>query len=91
MNSLNNNPGDGNLNRGVQAQEEPVIQEVYEAEPDDYNFQPQLREVDEVELRNLSAIREETTVDTRVYKVAALFLINPISVRKLLRSPTANF
>ncbi|MBQ1925831.1 MAG: hypothetical protein II180_06925 [Proteobacteria bacterium] len=75
LNSLNNNPGDGNLNRGVQAQEEPVIQEVYEAEPDDYNFQPQLREVDEVELRNLSAIREETTVDTRVYKVAALFLI----------------
>lgn len=78
MNSLNNYPGNGNLNADVQSQEEPIIQEVYEPEPDDYNFQPQLREVDEVELRNLSAIREETTVDTRVYKVAALFLIAAI-------------
>ncbi len=75
LNSLSNNPGDGKLNVGMQSQEEPVIQEVYEPEPDDYNFEPQIREVDEEELRNLSAIREETQVDTRVYKVSAAFLI----------------
>ncbi len=76
LNSLNNYPGNGNQNGlGTQSQEEPVIQEVYEPEPDDYNYQPQLREVDEVELRNLSAIHEEDTVDTRVYKVSAMFFI----------------
>jgi hypothetical protein len=78
LNSLSNNPGNGNqdgLNGNVQSQEEPIIQEVYEPEPDDYNYQPQYREVDEEELRNLSAIREETETDTRVYKASALFLI----------------
>ena len=79
MNSLNNYPGKGNLNGQVeQQQEEPVIQEVYEPEPDDYNFKPQLREVDEAEIRNLSAIREDDTVDTRVYKVSAMFLVAAI-------------
>ncbi len=77
LNSLSNNPGNGNQNglENVQSQEEPIIQEVYEPEPDDYNYQPQYREVDEEELRNLSAIREETETDWRVYKASALFLI----------------
>lgn len=76
LNSLSNNPGDGNqngLNSG--AQPEPIIQEVYEDEPNDYNYEPQIREVDEVELKNLSAIREEDNVDRRVYLVCGIFLI----------------
>lgn len=76
LNSLSNNPGDGNqygLNAG--AQPEPIIQEVYEDEPNDYNYEPQIREVDEVELKNLSAIREEDNVDRRVYLVCGIFLI----------------
>lgn len=78
LNSLSNNPGDGNqngMNSGVQPQSEPIIQEVYEDEPNDYNYEPQIREVDEVELKNLSAIREEDNVDRRVYLVCGIFLI----------------
>ena len=73
LNSLNNNPGYGNLD-GI-SEEEVVIKEEYEPEPDDYNYVPQIHEVDEAEIRNLSAIREETQVDTRVYKVSAAFLV----------------
>jgi F0F1-type ATP synthase membrane subunit c/vacuolar-type H+-ATPase subunit K len=79
LNSLRNNPGDGKENEvttgNASQQEEPVIQEVFEEEPDDYNYVPQIQEVDEEEIRNLSAIREETTVDKRVYYVCAGFLL----------------
>ena len=78
LNSLNNNPGDGNqkdVAAGNAPAEEPIIQEVFEEEPDDYNYVPQIQEVDEEEIRNLSAIREETKVDTRVYKVCAGFFL----------------
>jgi len=86
LNSSNNNPGNGNLN-GLKAklskqnapaegvEEEVIIKEEYEQEPDDYNYEPQIREVDEAEIRNLSAVRIETEVDTRVYKASLLFLV----------------
>lgn len=54
--------------------EEAIIQEVFEEEPDDYNYVPQIQEVDEAELRSLSAIHEEDYVDRRVYYVCAGFL-----------------
>lgn len=88
LNSSSNNPGNGNLDGlkaklGAQNQagpaqadaQEPIIQEVYEEEPDDYNFVQPLREVDEHELRNLSAIRESDSVDKRVYMACGAFLI----------------
>lgn len=73
LNSLSNNPGNGNLD-GI-SEEDAIIVEEYEPEPDDYNYVPQLHEVDEAEIRNLSAIRQEPSVDTRVYKVSAAFLV----------------
>ena len=83
MNSSSNTPGSGNFNGlkanpGTPAQTdstEPIIQEVYEPEPDDYNYVPQLRTVDEQELRNLAAIPPNTGVDRRVYMASAAFLI----------------
>lgn len=54
---------------------EPIIQEVYEAEPDDYNYVAQTREVDDAEMRSLSAVTPETSVDKRVYYASALFLV----------------
>ncbi len=83
LNSSSNTPGSGNFNGlkanpGTPAQTdstEPIIQEVYEPEPDDYNYVPQLRTVDEQELRNLAAIPPNTGVDRRVYMASAAFLI----------------
>lgn len=87
MSSVSNNPGNGNLN-GLKAklikqgspdasanEVETIIEERYEAEPDDYNYVPEIREVDEEELRNLSAIRQETEVDKRVYMACAAFFV----------------
>ena len=86
LNSLSNNPGGGNLDGlkaklGAQApgaaevSEDPIIEEVYEEEPDDYNYKHQLNEVDEVELRNsLSVLRDSDEVDRRVYLACAAFV-----------------
>ena len=86
MNFSSNNPGVGNLDGlkaklGAQSgpanepvEEEVIIQDVYEEEPDDYNYKPELREVSEEELKNLSAIREMGT-DRRVYIASVGFLI----------------
>ncbi|MBQ4360998.1 MAG: hypothetical protein II767_12170 [Proteobacteria bacterium] len=87
LNSLNNNPGSGGLDGlkaklGAQAEgqvtEEPIIEEVYEDEPDDYNYKPQLNEVDEEELKALSAYRAAERVDRRVYMATAAFIIAAI-------------
>ena len=87
MNSLSNNPGNGNLDglkaklskqnsaNTSEAPVETIIKEVYEDEPEDYNYEPQIREVDEEEIRNLSAIRQETEVDKRVYMACAAFVV----------------
>lgn len=88
MNSSSNNPV--NLN-GLKAKlgaqvanapaqvpaenSEPIIQEVYENEPDDYNYVAQTREVDDAEIRSLSAVAPETSVDKRVYMASALFFV----------------
>lgn len=84
MNSLSNNPGNGNLDglkaklskaNTSEAPVETIIKEVYEDEPEDYDYEPQIREVDEEEIRNLSAIRQETEVDKRVYWACAAFVV----------------
>ncbi len=61
-----------------QAPAEPIIQEVYEEEPDDYNYKPQYNEVDEDELKALSAGQSDDKVDPRVYKATGLFIIAAI-------------
>ena len=58
-----------------QAPAEPIIQEIYEDEPDDYNYRPQYNEIDENELKALSAAHDDEKVDPRVYKATALFVI----------------
>ena len=84
LNSLSNNPGNGNLDglkaklskaNTSEAPVETIIKEVYEDEPEDYDYEPQIREVDEEEIRNLSAIRQETEVDKRVYWACAAFVV----------------
>lgn len=72
-----NNPGIGTPNSTedtTNTGSEPIIQEVYEEEPDDYNYVPPLREVDDAEIRRLSASVPDTGVDKRVYYACAAFL-----------------
>jgi hypothetical protein len=85
LNFSSNNPGFGNHDElkaklGAQAQvsepveEEVEFQDIYEEEPDDYNYQPELREVSEQELKNLSAIQDLGT-DRRVYIASVGFFV----------------
>lgn len=72
-----NNPGIGTPNSTedtTNTGSEPIIQEVYEEEPDDYNYVPPLREVDDAEIRRLSASVPDAGVDKRVYYACAAFL-----------------
>lgn len=86
MNFSSNNPGVGNCDavksklgakadpQNGSAEGEVVFQDIYEEEPDDFNYQPELREVSEAELKNLSAV-QDTGTDRRVYIACVGFFI----------------
>ena len=77
MNFSSNNPGIGTQNAAQNTSPEPIIQEVYEAEPDDYNYVPQISELDEADYQNMLTVQPEG-VDTRVYKACAAFCVAAI-------------
>ena len=52
-----------------------LFKRFYENEPDDYNYVAPTREVDDAEIRSLSAVAPETSVDKRVYMASVLFFI----------------
>lgn len=77
LNFSSNNPGIGTQNAAQNKSPEPIIQEVYEAEPDDYNYVPQISELDEADYQNMLTVQPEG-VDTRVYKACAAFCVAAI-------------
>ena len=74
LNFSSNNPGIGTENATQSPSSEPIIQEVYEAEPDDYNYVPPTVDIDENDIQNMVANSHEPT-DKRVYYACAAFLV----------------
>lgn len=74
LNFSSNTPGIGAQNAAQNTSPEPIIQEVYEAEPDDYNYVPQINDIDEVDYQNMLTVQPEG-VDKRVYQACAAFFV----------------